>query len=53
MSTSNLKSKGVKYAIQLPANQVLQERIGYLLTRPIGRPQCHVRRYHASYHYQA
>ena len=28
----------IKYAIRLPANRVLQDRIGYLLTRPVGRP---------------
>src|ERR1700732_1368719 len=27
-----------KYAIRLPTNRVLQERIGYLLKRPVGRP---------------
>ena len=26
------------YAIRLPANQVLQEKIEHLLTRPVGRP---------------
>jgi Transposase DDE domain group 1 len=33
-----------KYAIRLPANQVLQSRIGYLLKRPVGRPSNEVRR---------
>jgi hypothetical protein len=28
----------VKYAIRLPANQVLQNRIGYLLKRMSGTP---------------
>src|SRR5262245_25997833 len=37
----------------LPANQVLQSRIGYLLTRPVGRPPHHVRRFHANFSYQA
>src|ERR1700730_17537763 len=27
-----LEAEGIKYAIRLPANRVLQERIGYLLT---------------------
>src|SRR5215831_13450732 len=40
-------------AIRLPANQVLQSRIGYLLTRPVGRPPHHVRRFHANFSYQA
>src|SRR3984893_15226349 len=30
-----LEAEGIKYAIRLPANSVLQGRIGYLLTRPI------------------
>src|SRR5262249_19896611 len=33
-----LEAKRIKYAIRLPANQVLQGRIGYLLKRPVGRP---------------
>jgi Transposase DDE domain group 1 len=33
-----LEAKGIRYAICLPANQVLQRRIGHLLTRPVGRP---------------
>jgi len=48
-----LESERIKYAIRLPANRVLQDRIGYLLTRPVGRPPNHVRRSHASFHYQA
>jgi SLOG cluster2 len=38
----------VKYAIRLPANRVLQERIGHLLTRPVGRPPGEVRRSYAT-----
>src|SRR5262249_13868625 len=38
-----LEAERIKYAIRLPANQVLQSRIGYLLTRPVGRPPHHVR----------
>jgi Transposase DDE domain group 1 len=41
------------YAIRLPANRVLQERIGYLLKRPVERPAHEVRRYFASFGYQA
>ena len=33
-----LEVKGIRYAIRLPANPVLQRRIGHLLTRPVGRP---------------
>jgi hypothetical protein len=32
-----LEAERIKYAIRLPANQVLQNRIGYLLKRPVGR----------------
>src|SRR5215475_642338 len=48
-----LEAERIKYAIRLPANQVLQSRIGYLLTRPVGRPAHHVRRSHTSFSYQA
>src|SRR5262249_58812643 len=33
-----LEAEGIGYAIRLPANRVLQDRIGYLLKRPVGRP---------------
>jgi hypothetical protein len=33
-----LEAEGIRYAIRLPANRVLQERISHLLTRPVGRP---------------
>jgi hypothetical protein len=48
-----LESEGIKYAIRLPANRVLQERIGHLLTRPVGRPPIEVRRSYANFTYQA
>jgi hypothetical protein len=48
-----LEAEGYKYAIRLPANQVLQERIVHLLKRPVGRPPIEVRRYHANFSYQA
>jgi Transposase DDE domain group 1 len=48
-----LEGERIKYAIRLPANQVLQSRIGYLLTRPVGRPPHHLRRFHANFSYQA
>jgi Transposase DDE domain group 1 len=48
-----LEAEGYKYAIRLPANSVLQESIGWLLKRPPGRPPHEVRRYHASFSYQA
>jgi len=40
-----LEAERVKYAIRLPANQILQNRIAYLLKRPVGRPANEVRRY--------
>jgi hypothetical protein len=48
-----LEAEDFRYAIRLPANRVLQERIGYLLKRPVGRPPNEVRRYHANFRYQA
>ena len=48
-----LEAEGYKYAIRLKANAVLQESIAHLLTRPVGRPPNHVRRFHASFSYQA
>jgi hypothetical protein len=48
-----LEAERIKYAIRLPANRVLQERIGYLLKRLVGRPSNDVRRSYASFTYQA
>ena len=48
-----LEAEGYKYAIRLKANVVLRESIAHLLSRPIGRPPNHVRRFHASFSYQA
>ena len=48
-----LEAEGFLYAIRLPKNQILQERIGYLLTRSVGRLPNHVQRYYASFIYQA
>ena len=48
-----LEAEGVKYAIRLPTNRVLQEKIAHLLTRPVGRPPNAVRRSYASFSYQA
>ena len=48
-----LEAEGFLYAIRLPKNQILQESIGHLLTRPVGRPPNHVQRYYASFSYQA
>ncbi len=40
-------------AIRLPSNQILQDKIGYLLKRPVSCPPIEVRRYYASFSYQA
>ena len=48
-----LEDERIGYAIRLPANRVLQERIGHLLTRPVGRPPKKPQVFHASFSYQA
>jgi hypothetical protein len=48
-----LEAEGASYAIRLPANYVLQDKIGHLLKRPVGRPPHEVRRYYASFRYRA
>src|SRR5258708_182984 len=48
-----LEAERIGYTIRLPANRILQDRIGYLLKRPVGRPPEEVRRYYASFTYQA
>jgi hypothetical protein len=48
-----LEAEHYNYAIRLPANQALQQKIEYLLKRPVGRPPGEVRRYYANFRYQA
>src|SRR5215218_1963885 len=48
-----LEAEDYGYVIRLPANAVLQRRIAHLLTRPVGRPSHEVRRFYASFRYQA
>jgi hypothetical protein len=48
-----LEAERIKYAIRLPADRVLQDRICYLLKRPVGRPSNEVRRFQANFTYQA
>jgi hypothetical protein len=48
-----LEQEGIRYALRLPANQVLQRQIGHLLTRPVGRPPKKPIIYHASFRYEA
>jgi hypothetical protein len=47
------EAEGMSYTIRLPANRVLQDKIGHLLKRPVGRPPQEVRRYYSSLSYQA
>ena len=48
-----LEQESIQYAIRLPANDVLQRRIGHLLTRPVGRPPKKPIISFASFRYQA
>src|SRR4051794_18575607 len=55
-----LEAEDYGYVIRLPANAVLQRRIAHLqrriahlLKRPVGRPPHEVRRFYASFRYQA
>jgi hypothetical protein len=47
------EERGVKYAIRLPANNILERDIAELLTRPIGRPGHTPGVWHKSFLYQA
>ena len=42
-----LEAEGLLYGLK--ANAILQRNIAHLLTRPVGRPPDHVRRFHASF----
>ena len=48
-----LEAAGFLYAIHLPKNQILRDKIAHFVTRPVGRPPNHVRRYYASFSYRA
>jgi len=48
-----LEAEGYFYAIRLPTNAVLQDKIADLLKRPVGRPPNHVRRVYGDFDYQA
>src|SRR3954452_17783396 len=48
-----LEAEDYGYVIRLPANAVLQRKVAHLLTRPVGRPPQEVRRFYASFRYQA
>lgn len=48
-----LEEHSFQYAIRLPANEILQQEIGYLLTRSVGRPSKEPEVFHADFMYQA
>lgn len=49
-----LEGAGCFYAIRLPANAVLREKIAHRLTWPVGRPsQTKVKRFYEDFQYQA
>jgi len=48
-----LEAEGFLYAIRLPANQILQEEIEHLLTRPVGRPSRKPKVYYHNFQYRA
>jgi hypothetical protein len=48
-----LEEESFKYAIRIPANNVLMERIHHLLTRPVGRPSHRPKVLFESFSYQA
>jgi hypothetical protein len=50
---ATLETAGYLYAIRLPKNALLQERIADLLRRPVGRPPNEVRRVYGDFEYQA
>ena len=51
---ARLEEAGYFYAIRLPANNVLREKIAHRLTRPVGRPSLtKVKRFYADFQYQA
>jgi hypothetical protein len=50
---TTLEAEGYFYAIRLPTNAVLQDKIAHLLKRPVGRPPNYVRRLYGDFDYQA
>ena len=51
---ARLEEAGYFYAIRLPANNVLREKIAHRLTRPVGRPSLtKVKRFYEDFEYQA
>jgi hypothetical protein len=51
---ARLEEAGYFYAIRLPANAVLREKIAHRLTRPVGRPSLtKIKRFYEDFEYQA
>ena len=51
---ARLEEAGYFYAIRMPANAVLREKIAHRLTRPVGRPSLtKVNRFYEDFHYRA
>jgi hypothetical protein len=48
-----LEAEGFSYAVRLPANQILQQAIDHMLTRPVGRPPLKPQVIYASFRYRA
>jgi hypothetical protein len=48
-----LEEENLQYSIRIPANNVLLDRIGHLLTRPVGRPSRRPKVFYETFSYQA
>ncbi len=48
-----LEEEGFWYTIRIPANNVLMDSIGHLLTRPVGRPSYKPKVFYESFSYRA
>jgi hypothetical protein len=48
-----LEAQGYQYAIRLKANAVLEQHVGHLLTRSVGRPPKRPQRFYHSFEYRA
>ena len=48
-----LEAEKFRYAIRLPANDILQEEIKHLLTRPVGRPSKKPKVFYHNFRYRA
>src|SRR6516164_77610 len=48
-----LDQNGVRYAIRIKANPVLERKIAHLLTRPVGRPSHKPKKFYTSFRYRA